>query len=139
MGEAYSDCCLAFKSIADFLRTVGFLFLLGSYSVQVIPREVSRSCIIVSIIGAFLQYFSPGTPHCLIYLCMLILREQISMNVKNNLLIHKAWPLYGSNNHYFQPDKSRFSTQMHLYKVLFFLHASVTEPLNLMRSFAIIV
>ena len=72
MGKAYSreslDCSFAFKSIADFLRTVGFLFLLGSYSVQVIPRDFSRFCIIVSITGAFLQYFSPGTPYCLILL-----------------------------------------------------------------------
>ena len=40
------------------------------------------------------------------YLCMLIAREQISMNVKNNLLFHKAWPWYGCNNHFFQQDKS---------------------------------
>ena len=55
------DCIFAFKSVMNFLRTVRFLFLLGSYTAQVIPHDFSRFCIIVSITGAILEYFSPGT------------------------------------------------------------------------------
>ena len=58
---------LAFKSIIDFYPTVGFLFRLGSYSVTP-PRIFSIFCIIVSVTEAFLQYFLPETPQCLILL-----------------------------------------------------------------------
>ena len=113
------DCSFAFKSIADFLKTVGFLFLLGSYSVQVIPRDFSRFYIIVSITGAFLQYVSPITPHCLI-LPVHANSKRIDLNGFKSTISSRARTMTRYNFR-------RFSTQMYLYKAFFLLHISVTD------------